>query len=78
MGVQSRTSLGGKKVFFISYCRNKKKLIKDNPSDPFGFTASSDASPGAEWINDCCVLNLDEKPTNTNFGMHEFFSPRDE
>ena len=24
LGVQSRTSLGGKKVFFISNCRNKK------------------------------------------------------
>lgn len=48
-------------------------FLKVKPSDPFGFSGGSEAGPGAEWINDCCVLNLDEKPTNTNFGKHTFF-----
>ena len=49
--------------------------IKVKPSDPFGYSGGSEAGPGAEWINDCCVLNVDEKDAEGNLGksfMTEF------
>ena len=34
----------------------------EKPTDPFGYSLGTETSPAAAWLNDCCVLNLDEKP----------------
>jgi len=38
------------------------KSTGEKPTDPFGFSLGVETSPAALWINDCCVLNIDEKP----------------
>ena len=37
---------------------------KENPTDPHGYGMGTETSLAAQWINDCCVLNTDERPEN--------------
>lgn len=41
-----------------------KEKGKEKPTDPHGFGMGTETSPAAQWINDCCVLNTDERPEN--------------
>ena len=39
-----------------------KEKGKEKPTDPHGYGMGTETSPAAQWINDCCVLNIDERP----------------
>jgi len=47
------------------------------PTDPFGYSLGAEATPQAIWINDCCVLNSDEKPDEklTRAGVRSDYNP---
>jgi len=42
--------------------KDSNKVGGNKPTDPFGYSLGVETSPAALWINDCCVLNIDEKP----------------
>ena len=52
---------------------DKNKIGGNKPTDPFGYSLGVETSPAALWINDCCVLNIDEKPDE---GLMSRKSPR--
>ena len=44
--------------------KNKKKV--KIYLDKHGYGSGMESTPIGEWVNDCCVLNLDEKTDNVN------------
>ena len=39
----------------------KPNKPKEKETDPFGFTVAVESTPYGREVNDCCLLNLDEK-----------------
>ena len=51
---------------------------KEKPSDPFGFSSGIETGPGPEWINECCILNIDERPKKSRPNRPREIEQKDE